>query len=161
MLAVLVVVGAACVHAQEMDVIRVSGGGDEFSLAEIDSITFSEHDSLAASGLRDVLQSTGDILRVHTASGISQFLVTNIDSVCFADELQMIIHQGTGDSSFNLAEVDSLTFASSIRNKKSQLNIAGKKPIIRCDAVGEIFCLGTCQITKAANSRPVMCVVVQ
>jgi hypothetical protein len=112
-LVLLAVAVATSVQAQEMNVIRWSGQVDEFSLAEIDSITFSEHDSLAASGLRDVLQSTGDILRVHTASGISQFLVTNIDSVCFADELQMIIHQGTGDSSFNLAEVDSLTFASS------------------------------------------------
>jgi hypothetical protein len=110
LLALLVIAAAACVHAQEMDVIRVNGEVDEFGLADIDSVTFGLH---ALTG-DPALGGTNDIMRIHTRSATYQLGVAEIDSVRFFDDQLMIIYEKTGDASeFYLAEVDSVTFASS------------------------------------------------
>jgi ADP-ribose pyrophosphatase YjhB (NUDIX family) len=78
-----------------MDVIRVSGGVDEFSLADIDSVTFG----LQAVTGDPALRGTNDILRIHTEGGIYQLAVTEIDSVRFFDDQLVIIYQATGEAS--------------------------------------------------------------
>ncbi len=115
-----VLVAVPCVQAQEMNVIRMNGEVEQFNLADIDSVTFGVDDSVLKSALGDNPRSTNDILRLYTQDGIFQFLVAEIDSVCFVDENLMTIHQGAGDTSeFNLAEVDSMTFANSSENTVS------------------------------------------
>jgi hypothetical protein len=110
MLTLLLVTAATCAQSQEMDVVRLGGQVDEFSLADIDSLTFSVHGLIAVTATR----GTNDILRIHTQSGVYQLGVTEIDSVSFFDDQLMVIYEATGDASeFYLAEVDSMTFASS------------------------------------------------
>ncbi|MBN2170255.1 MAG: carbohydrate-binding domain-containing protein [Candidatus Krumholzibacteriota bacterium] len=110
LLALCVSAVALGARAQEMNVIRLDGQVDEFDLAEIDSVTFSMIGAKSGVGLR----GASDVLRIHTRGGVFQFLVTEIDSVCFVDEALMnIFHGPGGPSQFDLAEVDSMTFASS------------------------------------------------
>ena len=102
-------------QAQEMDVIRMDGQVDEFNLAEIDSITFSVHQSLTAPALRSGLRGANDILCVHTESDVVQFAVPEIDSICYDDPELVTIHHGTGEwTQFSLVEVDSMSFTSSL-----------------------------------------------
>jgi trimeric autotransporter adhesin len=111
---------ALCAQAQEIDIIRSDGQVNQFSVADIDSITFGVHAGKAASVLSEGLRGVNDILRIHTEDGMSLFPVAGIDSVCFASDNVMTIYQGavvTGQ--FNLADVDSLTFASSTANAVS------------------------------------------
>ncbi len=113
LLVLCAVVATLGAQAQDMNVVRTNGQVDQFSLADIDSLTFRGPDALKGLGLR----TTGDILRVHTQDGILPFPVAGIDSVCFAGGTSLTIYQGEdGASQFLLADVDSLTFGSSAAN---------------------------------------------
>ena len=105
--ALLSMAAAAPSRAQEMNVVRMDGRVDRFSLAEIDSITFDVRDSTAASGLFDCL-------RIHAPGDISGFLVNGIDSMCFADNEMMSVYRVTGETSrLALTGIDSMTFVES------------------------------------------------
>lgn len=102
---VLCILAAASLgHAQEMQVIPQSGQTQAFNLADIANITFEAN----------ALRLNGDILRVHTADGMTPFALAGVDSLAFADGRYMTIYQSSGDAdTFALADVDSLTFADS------------------------------------------------
>jgi trimeric autotransporter adhesin len=93
---------SVCARAQEMNVVRVNGQVDTFSLADIDSVTFGT-------------QSAGldQVLRIHTASGVSRFLVSTLDSVIFDVNRMTLYPRSSSPSPFDLAQVDSMTFAAS------------------------------------------------
>ena len=92
------------VRAQDMNVIHTDAQVTSLDLADIESVTFSQN----------ALRGSGDILRVHAQSGLSQFAVNNIDSICFLAVTTMAIYQPViGSTEFDLAYVDSLTFGAS------------------------------------------------
>ena len=116
-LVLIIVAAGMCVRAQELKVMRSNGQEDQFSLADIDSITFGVHDSMTRFVLRDRLTGAGDILRIHSGNGMRLFRVIDIDSLCFPNGGVMTMYLATGDTSrILLADVDSMTFASSSAN---------------------------------------------
>lgn len=101
---------AASARAQEMNVVRASGQTDTYNLADIDSVTFAAGSTTLGTLLGHQILSTTEILRVHTAGGVTPFPVSGIDSVTFAIH-QMTIHPTTGSATtFDLSQVDSVTF---------------------------------------------------
>jgi trimeric autotransporter adhesin len=107
LIVLLALAATVYVQAQEMTVVRGDGQLQKYTLTNIDSITFAVRDALGGS-------VPNNILRIHTISGISRFLVTDIDSVGFDDAGVMTIYHGTtAKSTFNVADVDSMTYASS------------------------------------------------
>jgi len=117
LLALCAVAAVLSVQAQEMKVTWRDSHVDQFNLAEIDSVTFNVHESRGGSALGGGSRSTSDILCIHTPQEVIQFMVTEIDSVCYENDVLMILYLATGETNeFTLAEIDSLTFASSSAN---------------------------------------------
>jgi trimeric autotransporter adhesin len=113
LLALCVMVAALSVQAQEIKIIHLDGHADQYNLADIDSITFSQPPTKALAQVSDGAGATNDILRVHGAGGTTLFSAARIDSMSFDSANVMTIHRsGSGASQFDLADVDSLTFAS-------------------------------------------------
>jgi len=99
----LAIVVAVSARAQEMNVVGTDGTVTQFSLTNMDSLTFGAQAAAA-----------GTYLRVHTASGVTQFLVSTLDSVGFSGTTALTVHPKSGSATaFDLTAVDSLTFATS------------------------------------------------
>ncbi|MBK7258008.1 MAG: carbohydrate-binding domain-containing protein [Ignavibacteriae bacterium] len=93
------------VQAQNLTIVRPGGQSSQYTLTEIDSITFGVRDANAGSGLNT-------ILRVHTKSTINQFSVSAIDSIGYDDANTMTVYLHTGaKNTFAVADVDSMSFA--------------------------------------------------
>ena len=94
-----------CVQAQNLTIVRLGGQSSQYTLTEIDSVTFGVRNANAGSGLHA-------ILRVHTKSTISQFPVSAIDSIGYddANAMTVYLHAGT-QSTFAATDVDSMSFA--------------------------------------------------
>ncbi len=107
--ALTVAVGA---RAQQMSVVRGNGTVDTYNLADIDSVTFGVSGTRASLPLRNRVNAANEVLRVHGASGTSQFPVAAIDSVTFLLNVMTVHPTGGVATAFDLSQVDSLTFAS-------------------------------------------------
>jgi len=112
LLALFVIVGAMCVHSQEMDVRRSGGSVDQLGLADIAHITFTFNNTVAGFALPADLGSIKNVMRIHTAGGVHLFDVSAIDSLRFGSDVRMIIYSPADTSVFMLADIDSVTFAS-------------------------------------------------
>jgi trimeric autotransporter adhesin len=102
---------AVSAQAQKMNVVHGSGDVSSYSLASIDSITFAAQSSEASALSAQSVLSTSQVLRVHAQSGVSQFPVSDIDSVGFNVNVMTIYPKSGSSSAFDLSLVDSLTFA--------------------------------------------------
>ncbi len=95
-----------CAQAQELNVVHENGQVSQYNLADIETLSFQ------LTAARDGERVADDIFRVHTQSGLAQFMVETVDSVCFTSERYMTVYQTGASTEFDLAEVDSLSFAS-------------------------------------------------
>jgi hypothetical protein len=87
--------------AQNMSVIKTDGGVEQFSLADIDSVTFN---LLSPDGANDKM-------KIHTEAVTLQLLVGEIDSLYFSDDGTTALFQtARGLSQLALSEIDSITF---------------------------------------------------
>jgi len=104
--------------AQEINVIKKDGGVEQFSLSEVDSITFSLYDStkiITPINMAKLLLITQDKIRIHTKTGTFQLFVPEIDSIFFdASGTIAYFQTNAAMNEFNLSEIDSITFASDL-----------------------------------------------
>lgn len=99
-----ILAGTLYVQAQTLTVLRLNGQASQYTLADIDSITFGVLDPNAGAGKNTVL-------RVHATSGVTLIPVTTIDSIGYDDANLMTVYLRSGTkTTFAAADVDSLSY---------------------------------------------------
>jgi trimeric autotransporter adhesin len=94
--------------AQQLKVVREDGQIATYPLTSLGRLTFGPNAGTAG---------TGDILRVHTAAGLSLFPLAVVDSVTFTGGDLLVVHQpGSVMRQFSVTDVDSVTFGDSAAN---------------------------------------------
>ena len=97
--------------AQTVDVTKKTGGLEQFTLSDIDNITFG----LPGIGGNTNAVSAQAKLNIHSQTGIVQLLISDIDSVFFNDAGTFAYFRISQNlTEFALSDIDSITFDNSI-----------------------------------------------